>query len=211
MDFNTLLARLGINADNFVNKENEPIRIPGGFIYEVEQSPGVRVCPNCGFRPCSVCGRYTVEVRCSESENMEEVLRVRKVRLRCGKCGRTHSPSLDGVGRHSTVTRQVESFIVSDFTRPLTFAQIAARYGLTRQRVLQMFDDKVRAVPRRRMPRVLCIDEIRFREEIGQNYCCVLYDFERREIVDIVRNRQMPYLREYFSSIPLAERRNTKV
>lgn len=74
-----------------------------------------------------------------------------------------------------------------------------------------MFDDKVRYVPRRKMPHVLCIDEIKFSEEIDQKYCCVLYDFERKEIVDIIKNRQMPYLREYFSNIPIKERENTKV
>ena len=61
------------------------------------------------------------------------------------------------------------------------------------------------------MPKILCIDEIRFSEELDQNYICVLYDFEKKEIVDIIRNRQMAYLREYFSSISLKERENTKV
>jgi transposase len=51
------------------------------------------------------------------------------------------------------------------------------------------------------MPRVLCIDEIRFSEEINQKFVCVLTDFEKGEIVDIIKNRQMAYLREYFGSI----------
>ena len=74
-----------------------------------------------------------------------------------------------------------------------------------------MFDEKVKYVPRRKMPHVLCIDEIKFSEELDQKYCCVLYDFENKEIVDIIKNRQMPFLREYFSNIPIKERENTKV
>lgn len=66
-------------------------------------------------------------------------------------------------------------------------------------------------MPRRKLPRILCIDEIKFSEELDQNYCCVLYDFEKKEIVDIIKNRQIAYLIEYFSSIPLKERENTKI
>ena len=51
------------------------------------------------------------------------------------------------------------------------------------------------------MPRVLCIDEIRFSEEINQKFVCVLTDFEKGEIIDMIKNRQMAYLREYFGSI----------
>ena len=38
MDFNTLLLRLGISPDNFINKDNEPIPTSNGFIYDLEQS-----------------------------------------------------------------------------------------------------------------------------------------------------------------------------
>lgn len=116
---------------------------------------------------------------------------------------KTFSPSIKGIERYATVSRQVKQFILNDFTKSLTFADIAKRYGLTKQRIIQIFDEKVKYVPRRLMPKILCIDEIKFSEELDQNYCCVIYDFERREIVDIIRNRRMPYLREYFSSIPL--------
>ena len=37
MDFNTFLIRFGISSDNFINKDNEPIPIQDGFLYDVEQ------------------------------------------------------------------------------------------------------------------------------------------------------------------------------
>lgn len=211
MDFNTFLLYFGVGADNFVNKENEPIEVDGGLMYEVDQDPGDRRCPRCGAGGCTVCGHYFTETSCGVNENMRAILRIRRVRLRCRGCGATHSPAVSGIERGCTISSQVSTFIMGDFSRPLSFSEIAGRYGLTRQRVIQMFDERVRFVPRRPMPRVLCIDEIRFAEEPGQNYCCVLYDFDRREIVDIVRNRRMAYLDEYFSAIPLRERENTKV
>ncbi len=38
MNFNTLLLRLGISLENFVNKDSLAIPIEGGMLYEVEQS-----------------------------------------------------------------------------------------------------------------------------------------------------------------------------
>ena len=211
MDFNTLLLRLGISPDNFINQDNEPIPIPNGFIYEVEQNKEDRTCPYCHSMDARITGYYYSETNCSESENLTDILRIKRVRFRCKECGKTFSPKIKGIDRYATISRQVEQFILNDFTKPLTFSDIAKRYGLTKQRVIQIFDKEVKYVPRRPMPKILCIDEIKFSEELDQNYCCVLYDFERKEIVDIVRNRRIPYLREYFASITLKERENTKV
>lgn len=211
MDFNILLLRLGISPKNFINKMNEPITIENGFLYDVEQEILSRKCPYCGHADCVKIGYYYTETNCSECENCKDLLRIKRVRLKCKHCGKTFSPKIEGIERYATVSEQVQQFIFNDFTKPLTFSQIAEKYGLTKNRIIQIFDEKVKFVPRRKMPRVLCIDEIKFSEELDQNYCCVLYDFERKEIVDIIRNRKMPYLREYFANIPLKERENTKV
>lgn len=44
----------------------------------------------------------------------------------------------------------------------LTFAAIGKRYENLTARVMQIFDSKVKYVPRRPLPEVLCLDEIRF-------------------------------------------------
>ena len=58
-------------------------------------------------------------------------------------------------------------------------------YGLSTARVMQIFDDDIKYVPRRPMPEVLCLDEIRFSKDKDQQYVCILYDFHNREIVDV--------------------------
>ena len=211
MDFNTLLLRLGIHPDNFINKENEPIKINNGFLYDVEQAVTNRKCLHCDNDDSVIIGYYFTETKCSESDNFKDILRIKRVRLKCKKCDKTFSPPISGIERYSTISQQVKQFILNDFVKPITFAHIGEKYSLTKNRIMQMFDEKVKYVPRRKMPHVLCIDEIKFSEELDQKYCCVLYDFENKEIVDIIKNRQMPFLREYFINIPIKERENTRV
>jgi len=211
MDFNTLLLRLGIDTKNFVNKYNEPIQIEHGLLYEVEQDPGDRICPHCKQGGTQKIGYFYTETKCSESDNFIDILRIKKVRLKCKHCGKTYTPPVAGINRKFSISQQVENFIFNDFFKPITFADIANKYGITKSRVIQIFDKKVPIVLPREMPEVLCIDEIRFCEELDQKYCCVLYDFTKKEIVDIIKNRQMPYLKDYFGKISLEQRENTKV
>ena len=210
MDFNTFLVRLGIDPGCFINKPIDPIKTPEGYIYEAEQRKDIRICPYCNGRDISIKDYDYVEINCSENDQIKDILRIKKVRFRCKDCGRTYTPSVGGIERYSKTSAQTVDMIVRDFTKKITFKDIGERYGLSTARVLQIFDEKINHVPRKRMPFVLCIDEIRFQEEYGQKYCCVLYDFDQRHIVDIIPNRQLPYLDEYFSSIKESERKSVK-
>ena len=206
MNFNTILYRLGIDPACFINQENEPIKTDTGFIYEVRQRTDERECPYCHSSEAYINDYDTIEINCSETDQRDDVLRIRKVRFKCRKCGKTFTPPIKGIEPYSKTSSQTLQMIYNDFTKMMTFQQIAERYGLTTARIMQIFDEKVRYVPRRPFPEILCIDEIRFSEDKDQKFCCVLYDFNRREIIDIIRNRQLPYLKEYFDSVPQLER-----
>ena len=210
MDFNTLLLRLGIDSTCFKNLLNEPIKTETGFIYEVEQRTDIRICPYCGKHNVIINDYDTVEINCSETNQITDTLRIKKVRFKCKDCDTTFTPVINGIEPYTKISSQTRKMIVKDFTSKLTFSEIAKRYGISVARVLQIFDEEIKFVPRREMPRVLCIDEIKFAEEYNQKYCCVLYDFDKKEIVDIIRNRQLPYLDEYFSNISEKERSNVK-
>lgn len=211
MDFNTLLYRLGIDPSSFINRENEPIKTESGFIYEVEQKKDDRICPNCSSTKGHINGYYCVEINCSETDQIKDILRIKKVRFECQGCNKTYTMPIQGIERYSKISDQTKRMIVKDFYKMLSFEDISIKYGITRQRVLQIFDEVVNFVPRRQLPSVLCIDEIRFKGEYNQNYCCVLYDYNQRTIVDIIKNRQLAYLEECFSKIKENERNNVKI
>lgn len=210
MNFNTLLYRLGIDPDSFINVENDPIKTEEGFIYEVRQRTDERTCPCCGNRNTVINDYDYVEINCSENDYISDILRIRKVRFKCKRCGKTFTPPIKGIEPYAKTSGQTVQMIYNDFTKPLTFSQIAERYGMSSARVLQIFDEKISYVPRRPFPDVLCIDEIKFTQEYDQKYCCVLYGFKERNIIDIIKNRQLPYLMEYFESVPQSERNRVK-
>ena len=66
-------------------------------------------------------------------------------------------------------------------------------------------------MPRRSFPEYLCIDEKHFESDTSVKYVVVLSNFFTGEVIDVLENRQMPYLERYFDSISFYERRNVKV
>lgn len=210
MNFNTILYRFGLDPDCFINEEVEVIKTDEGFIYPVRQRTDVRICPKCGSVSGYINDYDYVEINTSSSDQIKDILRIKKVRFKCRDCNITYTPEISGIDPHYTISKQTYNLITGDFTKQICFSDIGRRYGLSVTRIMQIFDEKIPYVPRGRMPRVLCIDEIAFKEEINQSYCCILYDHEERKITDIIKNRQLPYLHEYFQSISETERSNVK-
>jgi transposase len=201
MNYNVFLLRLGLDPSQFTNRLNEPIKTEKGWLYEVDQKTDGYRCPYCRGDKLYIHDYNIIEINCRESSFIEDVLRVRKVRLRCKACRKTFTPDLRGLDPGFKTSSQTLQLIYSEFTGQLTFAAIGKRYGLSSARVMQIFDEKITHVPRRPLPEVLCLDEIRFSKDKDRQYVCILYDFFRREIVDVIKNRRMPYLREYFNKI----------
>ncbi len=210
MNSNTILLRLGIDPSDFINEDNEPIINEDSFVYEVRQRTDIRKCPNCNNKDAIIKDYYYTTINCSETDQRKDFLRIKKVRFKCKKCNTTFTMPISGLTEYGKTSRQTYQMIINDFRKSLSFVQIANRYGISTARVVQIFDEKITYVPRLHFNEALCIDEIKFKDESGSKYCCVLYDFNSRKIIDIIKSRQLPYLDEYFSKIPEAERNKVK-
>ena len=211
MDFSTFLLRFGFDPNNFENNLSEPIQIFHGFIHEARQRTDIRKCPFCGCNEAHIHGYYYTETRCNQNEHITDILRIKRVRFKCSNCKKVYSPEVIGVEKRNKISSQVKALMMNDFQRPITFEDIGRKYGLSTAGVMKFFDRINFNIPRRQLPEILCIDEIRFESENNIKYCCVLYDYSNKRIIDIIKSRQMPYLREYFSNIRENERQNVKI
>ena len=103
MNFNTFLLRLGFKPDNFKNGQIDPIQFNDGYIYEAEQIVDKRICPYCSSSDVYINDYRYREYRCTENDNVIDILRVKRPRLKCQKCGKTFTPKLEGIDRYSTI------------------------------------------------------------------------------------------------------------
>ena len=211
MDFNTILTRFGFDSSNFVNKPVNAIEFEGGFIYEVEEAYSQCICPNCNHQFMFVHSYKWIEINLCSTVGYKEYLRIKRIRYKCPKCGKTHTFALRGIDRKKTISDFVQTAIKNEFYEIQSFSTIANRYEVSVQSVINIFDEYTKIMPRRPLPKYMCIDEKHFEGDSEGKYAVIISDFFTGEVIDVLENRQMPYLDEYFKNIPFKERSNVKV
>ena len=211
MDNTIFFEHFGLNAKNFVNRHYERIITDKGRIYEVEEDFQLRICPFCQHEFMNIHSKRWMHKRLSSTIECKDELRILRIRYKCPNCGKTHTFDLDGLPRNKTLTEQNIRKIQLEFYELQSFKQIAKRYGVSVQTIINIFDESTRYIPRKKLPKYLCIDEKRFEGDTAGKYCVVLSDFFTGEVIDILPDRQMPYLNDYFSNISPEERQGVNV
>ena len=211
MDNTIFFERFGLNPNNFINRHYERIKTDKGSVYETEEEFQLRTCPRCQHQFMNIHSYRWITRKLTSSLCMNEELRIRRIRYICPKCHKTHTFSLDGLPRGKNVTAQTIRSIELEFYKVQSFKDIADRYGVSIQTVINIFDAATKIVPRRELPHYLCIDEKRFEGDTNGKYCVILSNFLNGEVIDVLPDRQMPYLDEYFSKLPIKEINNVKV
>ena len=177
MDFNTTLIRFGLESSNFVNKPVNIVQTDVGYIYEVEEECKKRICPLCNHQYMFIHGYKWITIKLSTTLGIKEILRIKRIRYKCSKCGKTYTFELQGIERNKTISNFVSTAIKQEFYEIQSFTTIANRYDVSLQTVINIFDEHTKIMPRRPLPKYLCIDEKHFEGDTNGKYCFVLSDF----------------------------------
>lgn len=211
MNYNTFLTIFGFNPDNFKTTCSDPISGDDVIELYVEQRTDLkRICPFCNSNNIKIKDYDTITVSLTTNPNEILKLYIKKVRFLCKDCKRSFTPTIENIDPYCTISNKVKLMIVQEFEFIISFSNIAERYNVSITTIFNIFDLYYPVVPRRTMPKILCIDEFHFSKEYDQNYCCALVDMSEKKLVDVIKNRKKEYLNEYFGNIPLWERENVR-
>ena len=206
MYLNTFLYMFGLDPDNFVNEVVEPFESDDGtIIYNLHQRSDIRICPECGCLNAEINDYNYTETSFTTNDGRPTVIRIKKVRFRCRECGKTFTPQIKGIDRYSKISTQVRRLIVNEFYKQKSFSIIANDYHLSLTEIIRIFDQEYPYIKRGLLPSALCIDEIGFKSEDG-SYASILYDHDKKVVLDVIRNRKLDYLRDYFNHCSFKER-----
>jgi transposase len=132
-------------------------------------------------------------------------------RYKCPTCGKYQSEINPFGERNKNISRLTKHAILADLKTPQrTFNDIAKQYHVSSQTVLRIFDQAVDA-PRLQLGRTICMDEVFISKRRKSPYACVLYDFDSRQIIDVMPTRHKHYLQQYFLCIPIHEKDRVNV
>lgn len=132
-------------------------------------------------------------------------------RYKCITCSKYQSEHNPFSKKHTNVSTLTKHSILQSIKQPnRTFTDVAHQHHVSIQSVINIFDQAIDA-PRLKLGRTICMDEVFISKRRKSPYACVLYDFDSKQIIDVIPTRHKHYLKQYFLRIPIHEKDRVNV
>ena len=130
----------------------------------------------------------------------------------CKNCKKTFSPSTNIVSDNSNISNNLKYTIALELKENVSLTYIAKKYDISVasvQRVMNICYPDFK-VNKEHLPEAICIDEFKSVKNIDGAMSFVFADYQSKSIIDIVEDRRLNSLTEYFSRFSLEARNNVK-
>ena len=157
-------------------------------------------------------GRKTSTIKLTHVNFQPVLLKLRKQRFLCKHCGATFTAETKLVDRHCYIANSIKSTIAMELREIQSMALIAKHMNVSSHTVLRVLE-KVGETLRPKylyLPRHLSIDEFKSVKNVSGAMSFLFMDATNHRLIDIVENRQLPYLVDYFLRYPLEARLSVK-
>ena len=210
---------------NFLNIQDDNISFPGEENYQVIQKGNYLVKIFKGFLKSNYCACH----HCNSKNIVKNGSRIRKIkyipiqnynveleltiqRYMCRDCRKTFSPSTNIVSDNSNISNNLKYTIALELKENISLTFIAKRYNISIASVQRIMDSCYSdfKVNREHLPEAICIDEFKSVKNIDGAMSFVFADYHSKNIIDIVEDRRLHSLTEYFSRFSLEARNNIK-
>jgi transposase len=139
------------------------------------------------------------KIRDVKFREMYTYLILKKRRYKCTSCGKRfyeRYPFLERYQRHTK--RVLQALLIK--VRTANFKEVAKELGLGHSTVIRWFD-RYYTYENHSLPQILAIDEFKGTTEKGK-YQCVIGDPRGFKVFDVIQDRKLSTLKDYFRSLP---------
>ncbi|UCZ51650.1 ISL3 family transposase [Bacillus shivajii] len=165
------------------------------FWFELHSEVRKQKCPKCKEKTKRIHGYRMQSIQGAQIAEKKVYLQLRKRRYRCMNCGHAFFEKLsflDKYQRHTSMLAQEALSLCSE----MSFTHAARISGMSTNRYLRLFD-KRKITVNKVLPRAIAIDE--FKGDAGkEKYQTVIVDVENRHIIDILPDRKVKTIENYF-------------
>ncbi|EDM2498761.1 ISL3 family transposase, partial [Salmonella enterica subsp. enterica serovar Typhimurium] len=209
---NSIKKLLNIKEDilKIINVEDENIDgITNKVIYATATKDHSN-CPCCSNKLVKN-GSKIVNIKILKSCQYNSILRVKKQRYFCKNCNKSFSQELNFVDKNCSISNDVKLAIKLELREAKTLKSIAKVFNVSQStvaRVIDSFDNY--KVNYNYLPEKLCFDEFKSTKDTTAAMSFVYCNAENSEIIDVVEDRKLSSLIEYFSRFTKEARNNVK-
>ena len=190
-----------------IQKDNLLIKVFKGFL-----KSNYCACPHCNSKNIVKNGSRNRKIKYIPIQNYNIQLELNVQRYICKECKKTFSPSTNIVGNNSSISNNLKYTIALELQKNISLTSIAKRYNISISSVQRIMDNCYSdfKVNKEHLPEAICIDEFKSVKNIDDAMSFVFADYQTKSIVDIVEDRKLNSLTEYFSRFSLEARNNVK-
>ncbi|OPF88495.1 hypothetical protein BW731_10075 [Vagococcus martis] len=184
-------------------------RIFHGFL---EESP--TCCPHCQSNHSNIIkwGYTTSLIKMPSVSEYVTYIRLKKRRFFCKKCDTTFVLDTPFVSRNNSISNNLKRLIAKQLTSKHAMSDIAKQTSVstsTVSRVLKEWYEPIKKYSYE-LPSVLCFDEFKSVKKVAGSMSFIMMNGETNELIDILPDRRLPKIENYFNGFSLANRKQVK-
>lgn len=166
----------------------------------------ITCCPVCDSLKLLSKGYYTSKLVGCPFNGRSTVIECKIKRFICKDCG-SYPVDVNPISYKNTNMTRTAVITILNELKPYTatYSQVAKRFGTSASHIINLFDRYVR-VKRKKLPRVLLVDEFYFSRKVRFKYPTILMNFENNVIIDVIKSRKQEVTLDYFFHIPKKEK-----
>ena len=203
-DKNITFTENGISMENFKGVYSKIIHA------KLSYSPNH--CPHCHGKDIIKWGSKTSNIRLLKILEYNSILRLQKQRFRCKDCGKTFSAETDIVDKNCCISNDVKLAITLKLQKNISEKDIASDFNVSPNTVNRIINSffKEHLPNKNYLAQALCFDEFKATNDCEGAMAFIFCNADNGDITDILPNRRLSYLKEYFSSFSLEARKKVK-
>lgn len=203
-DKNITFTENGISMENFKGVYSKIIHAK--LSYSPDQ------CPHCHGKEIIKWGSKTSNIKLLKILEYNSILRLQKQRFRCKECGKTFSAETDIVDKNCCISNDVKLAITLKLQKNISEKDIASDFNVSPNTVNRIVNSffKEHLPNKNYLPQALCFDEFKATNDCEGAMAFIFCNADNGNITDILPNRRLSYLKEYFSSFSLEARKKVK-
>ena len=220
---------ISLSLSNFIksvlNIQDDNISFPEEECYQVTQKGNYLIkvfkgflksdyctCPYCNSKNIVKNGSRYRKIKYIPFQNYNIELELTIQRYICKDCKKTFSPSTNIVSDNSSISNNLKYTVALELQKNISLTSIAEKYNISIssvQRIMNSYYSDFK-VNKEHLPEAICIDEFESVKNIDGAMSFVFADYQNKNIIDIVEDRRLHSLTEYFSRFSLEARNNVK-
>lgn len=179
----------------------------GWVAFRIRKSKAFTPCPACGSVGCRTNDYRRKPYRFRSQTGIEVRVLFEHRRLWCPACKKAFFEPNPFMRKGAKVLSKEKILEIIGYLKDGIPSTLVAKYSFVSEATVSRVVDRVVKAKRRRLSRVVCIDEFcSFNSAAETKYACMVLDAERRAVIDVLPSRRKRWLDDWFAKIPDAER-----